>query len=82
MPRHRSAQKAAGVIRSGIQEALNELRYVVTALCGNSDDHDSRTPQPTAADLWLRYNQSDGNMLTVTRCSLSPARRGADLDVA
>lgn len=43
--------EAARVVRSGIQEALDELREVVTVLRDDSDDHDSRSPQPTAADL-------------------------------
>jgi signal transduction histidine kinase len=43
--------EAAGIVRSGVQEALDELREVVTALREDSDDHESRLPQPTAADL-------------------------------
>jgi signal transduction histidine kinase len=43
--------QAAGVIRAGIQQALDELREVITALREDSDDHDGRGPQPTAADL-------------------------------
>ena len=41
--------QAAGVVRAGVQEALEELREVITALREDSDDHD--WPQPTAADL-------------------------------
>jgi signal transduction histidine kinase len=43
--------QAAGVIRAGIQQALDELREVITALREDSDDHDGGGLQPTAAEL-------------------------------
>jgi signal transduction histidine kinase len=59
--------EAAGVIRSGIQEALDELRDVVTALRKDSDEHDNRLPQPTAADLprLIEESRSAGTAVAV-----------------
>ena len=59
--------EAAGVIRSGIQEALDELRDVVTALREDSDEHDNRLPQPTAADLprLIEESRSAGTAVAV-----------------
>jgi signal transduction histidine kinase len=43
--------EAAGVIRSGIQEALDELREVVTALREDSDEHGNRLPSANGSRL-------------------------------
>jgi signal transduction histidine kinase len=57
--------QAAGVVRAGIQEALDELREVITALREDSDDHD--WPQPTAVDLprLIEESRSAGTQVAV-----------------
>jgi signal transduction histidine kinase len=57
--------QAAGVVRAGVQEALDELREVITALREDSDDHD--WPQPSAADLprLIEESRSAGTQVVV-----------------
>jgi signal transduction histidine kinase len=57
--------QAAGVVRAGVQEALDELREVITALREDSDDHD--WPQRTAADLprLIEESRSAGTQVAV-----------------
>jgi signal transduction histidine kinase len=59
--------EAACVVRAGIQQALDELREVISALREDSDDHDGRGPQPTAADLpqLIEECRSAGTEVTV-----------------
>jgi signal transduction histidine kinase len=53
------------VVRAGVQEALEELREVITALREDSDDHD--WPQPTAVDLprLIEESRSAGTQVAV-----------------
>ena len=57
--------QAAGVVRAGVQDALDELREVITALREDSDDHD--WPQPTLADLprLIEESRSAGTQVAV-----------------
>ena len=57
--------QAAGVVRASVQEALDDLREVITALRDDSDDHD--WPQPTAADLprLIEESRSAGTQVAV-----------------
>ena len=57
--------QAAGVVRVGIQEALDELREVITALREDSDDHD--WPQPAVGDLprLIEESRSAGTQVAV-----------------
>jgi signal transduction histidine kinase len=43
--------RAAGVIRAGVHQALEELRQVIGLLREEDDEHDDLRPQPTLADL-------------------------------
>jgi signal transduction histidine kinase len=43
--------RAAGVVRTGVHQALEELRQVISLLREEDETHDEREPQPTLADL-------------------------------
>ena len=43
--------RAAGVVRTGVHQALEELRQVINLLREEDETHDEREPQPTLADL-------------------------------
>lgn len=43
--------RAAGVVRGGVHQALEELRQVIGLLREDDERHDERQPQPTLADL-------------------------------
>ena len=43
--------RAAGVIRTGVHQALEELRQVINLLREEDETHDEMEPQPTLADL-------------------------------
>ncbi|WP_344939960.1 sensor histidine kinase [Actinomadura miaoliensis] len=43
--------RAAGVVRTGVHQALEELRQVIGLLREEDDGHDEPAPQPTLADL-------------------------------
>jgi signal transduction histidine kinase len=51
--------RAAGVVRAGIHQALDELRTVITVLRDEDDDRDGR-PQPALTDVPCLVDESRG----------------------
>jgi signal transduction histidine kinase len=57
--------RAAGVVRSGVHEALDELRQVITVLRDDSPDSAPDRPQPRLADVPELVHESEAAGLVV-----------------
>lgn len=57
---------AAGIVRSGVHEALDELRQVITVLRDDAPDPADDRPQPTLADIPALVHESEAAGVAVS----------------